>query len=383
MRVAVVGAGILGASVAYHLAGSGVIVEIIEERRPGAGTSGATFAYLNALRHSPPYSVLRLDAIRYWDNLAGKLGVPGLVHKDGSLFCSSNAGDMRELEHLAEEATGIGLAIEWLSRDDLRRHEPDLELGDTVEPILRVMEEGRLEVVPMIGHLVAAALMTGAVYLPVAVDAIEAVADGVELVIAGAVQKYDRVVVCAGVGTRKLLESLGVSVPIVSRPGVTIVTRPLPYRLQHVVYARGLHFQPDGGGRVLAGRTDYRDQLPDEAVTAAAAAETFALLRSMFHHFNDSHPECVRVGVRAIPGDGLPIAGTVPGAEAIYVLTSHSGISLGGLLGALVAHEVATGEALERLSPYRPARFQQKPLAERDFAPWAPGDRDWEQAADA
>ncbi|QIG46640.1 FAD-binding oxidoreductase [Nordella sp. HKS 07] len=72
MRAIVIGAGVVGTSVAYHLAKKGVDVTILEQDYVGAGTSGATFAWTNANR-KPPQMVERHH-----------FPESGPVHSDGS-----------------------------------------------------------------------------------------------------------------------------------------------------------------------------------------------------------------------------------------------------------------------------------------------------------
>jgi glycine/D-amino acid oxidase-like deaminating enzyme len=64
-----------------------------------------------------------------------------------------------------------------------------------------------------------------------------------------------------------------------------------------------------------------------------------------------------RIGVRPVPADGVSIAGPAPGFAGLYVAVTHSGVTLGPLLGRLVAEELASGEPPELLTPFRPARF--------------------------
>ena len=377
MRVAVVGAGIIGASVAYHLTRRGAKVEVVEAARPGAGTSTATFAYLNAIRHPKPYAAFRLSAMDYWHRLAGELGAGDLVHADGALFCADNPGDTTQLQAHAADAAEIGLKTQWLSRDAVMEDlEPDLDLPDTGQPVLRVPQEGRLEVGPMIGRLLAAALDGGASLRKGAVRRIETGGPALRLHLVDGVLAADRMVVCAGPQTSDVLSAAGIALPIERRPGVTIVTRPTALRLRHVVYARKVHFVPDGAGRILAGRTDYRTVLPSREEAAAHGAETLGLLRPLLRGFDDAEPECVRIGVRSIPGDGLPVVGPIPGLDGVYVAVSHSGISLGALIGLCAAEEIVDRTTPASLLPYRPDRFAAVDL-KTEFAPWAPGDVDW------
>lgn len=87
MHVAVVGAGLMGASVAYHLASSGADVTVVDPRQPGQATSGASFAWANAStpeiqdRH---YFELCSHAVEEHDVLAASLGGRWL-HRTGHL----------------------------------------------------------------------------------------------------------------------------------------------------------------------------------------------------------------------------------------------------------------------------------------------------------
>ena len=68
-------------------------------------------------------------------------------------------------------------------------------------------------------------------------------------------------------------------------------------------------------------------------------------------------PATVRLGVRPMASDDRPIAGPLPGVAGVYLLATHSGITLGPLLGQLAAREIVSGEPAALLAPYRPSRF--------------------------
>src|SRR5262245_54986841 len=143
MHAVVVGAGIIGASVAYHLAREGVSVDVLEARRPGSGTSSATFAYLNVVRSSGNYAALRLRAIKYWDQLAAEISATDLLHRHGSMFHAGTDADAAELERHVVNASAAGLICErWTPRAVVESLEPDLILPDTHHPIVRMPEEG-------------------------------------------------------------------------------------------------------------------------------------------------------------------------------------------------------------------------------------------------
>ena len=64
-----------------------------------------------------------------------------------------------------------------------------------------------------------------------------------------------------------------------------------------------------------------------------------------------------RVSNRPIPGDGFPSVGAVPTVPGYYEAVSHSGITLGPVIGRLLAAEILTGEPDAMLADFRPERF--------------------------
>jgi glycine/D-amino acid oxidase-like deaminating enzyme len=67
--------------------------------------------------------------------------------------------------------------------------------------------------------------------------------------------------------------------------------------------------------------------------------------------------EGARVAYRSIPGDDHPVVGEVPGRPGLYLLVTHSGGTMGPLLGRLAALEIARGERDTRLATFHPERI--------------------------
>jgi len=89
---------------------------------------------------------------------------------------------------------------------------------------------------------------------------------------------------------------------------------------------------------------DIAGRLLDRAVRVFPAARDVRIVES-------------RIGVRPMPGDGHTIAGRLPGLDNAWVIATHSGITLGPLLGQLIADEICRGTASALLAPFRPERF--------------------------
>ena len=73
LRVGVVGAGIVGASIAYHLSRAGARVTVFEKAQPGSGATQNSFAWLNAFVADPHYRALRLQSLMAYHDLDARL----------------------------------------------------------------------------------------------------------------------------------------------------------------------------------------------------------------------------------------------------------------------------------------------------------------------
>lgn len=136
-------------------------------------------------------------------------------------------------------------------------------------------------------------------------------------------------------------------------------TNPLPTRVDHVFTTPWLNVRPDGGGRLVIQGLDL-DHQADPAQPPAPDGELGAsLLRRLRHIVTGTlgaQLASLRVGQRAVPADGLSVAGFLGARERVYTLATHSGITLGPLLGRLAAREITSGAPDERLE-FRPGRF--------------------------
>ncbi|MGB8811792.1 MAG: FAD-binding oxidoreductase, partial [Paracoccaceae bacterium] len=168
----------------------------------------------------------------------------------------------------------------------------------------------------------------------------------------------DQVVIAAGVATEALLAPLGMALPMLSRPGLMVCTRPLPPTIHHILVSPHGELRQDRSGRILAptaaahqgDATETITQLPGDAAKA-----TMGMLRSLLPGV-DLQLEVVKMAHRPVPADGLPVVGPL-GIDGLYVATMHSGVTLAPLIATLVRDEVLLGEKAALLAPFRPQRL--------------------------
>ena len=166
MDIAVVGAGVVGAAVAYRLAEAGARVTVLEAAdHLGAGTSGRSFAWTNA-NDKPPraYHDLNVAGMRAHAALRDEFGMLPWWHGGGSIDWFATDAERAAQRARVERLQAWGYAAEWITPQQLHELEPDIDLaavGDA--PIAYYPEEGWLDPVPYLHGMLEAAQRHGAV----------------------------------------------------------------------------------------------------------------------------------------------------------------------------------------------------------------------------
>ena len=368
-RVVVVGAGLLGAAVADRLSAAGAEVTILEADRPGAGTSGSSFAWVNAQEKAPAaYFALNLAGVEAHRELARSLG-GDWYHPGGDILLGHGEAAARVAERI-ERHRAIDYDVVELDRAAVAVLEPDLDLdGDGAFAAAHFPSEAWIDPPVLVGWLLRRARSRGARVLGSAeVVELEVRAGRLAAITtrAGDRLSADLFVLAAGTATGRLAGLAGIRLPMAPSPGLLAVTRPAAVAVAHVVHADGLALRPDGGGRLMLASRQVDAALDlavrDVTTDSPSALELRARTRRLIPGLGDAPLEAARIGVRSVAADGLPVAGFAPGVDNLYLLVSHSGATLAPVLGELAAGELL-GEPCAELEPYRltAARMEVRP----------------------
>jgi glycine/D-amino acid oxidase-like deaminating enzyme len=102
---------------------------------------------------------------------------------------------------------------------------------------------------------------------------------------------------------------------------------------------------------------DHPMAFPDEALRAMHGNRILAKIGDVLPAARRVTLERLTLGFRPMPLDELPIVGAVPDLPNLYVVVTHSGVTLAPILGRYVTQEVMSGSRVEALAPFRPERF--------------------------
>jgi glycine/D-amino acid oxidase-like deaminating enzyme len=159
LRVGVVGGGIVGASIAYHLSLAGARVTLFEKAQPASGATQNSFAWVNAFVSDPNYRALRLKSLQAYHELDRRLKL-GIIW-GGYTNWASTAAQARSLEESAAQMAATPYPVHSLDTAELTAMTPGLIPGPVTEAFFSSID-GHLNPVDVTIRFLDAARKLGA-----------------------------------------------------------------------------------------------------------------------------------------------------------------------------------------------------------------------------
>ena len=369
----VVGSGILGSSLALHLARQGLQVQVVDiQSTEDLGvTTPASWAWLNANGKAPPeYAWLNQLGMDGWRRDPLLVNLPNW---SGAIVRFAQPQSPLLLKGYRAEGP--------LSETRLKELEPSVDLyGDDgyayffpdegfVDPSIAVQtlrkEAIKLGVsfqghVNVTGFLRSEDNRISGITAETKGDAENKEEDDI------LTMEADIVILAAGIGVKQLG-----NIPLLHRPGQIAFAKPLEesqrqqslqrilvdtVRESHVLQRQDGTFVTGGGALEVGGKGTAALQTAGNSKDWPLSADEI-LLRRARQVVPGMIGELLRSeqAVRPVPQDGLPAVGYIN--NGLYALVSHSGVTLAPILGALAATEIANRVSIEALQPFRPTRF--------------------------
>jgi glycine/D-amino acid oxidase-like deaminating enzyme len=364
MHVVVIGAGMIGSSVAYECAKAGAQITVFDAGKLGGDASAVSFAWTNATSKNPrSYFALNVAGMRAHIELRRDFGGSPWLWQTGSLeWRTTKEGRGWQAQNF-EQMRDWGYGIEWIGAGRLAAMEPDLDVGAIGDsPVVYYPEEGWVD--PMVYSawlLRAASRQFSATLVPDTPIARVETRGGRAVAVrtaSGEQISADFIVNCTG---SRAGSDLGVpALTLAPTVGVLAFTPPLASTLRSQFHADDLNVRPDGAGRLMIQNAAVERRQPGAGKLRADGPEAHELIEAAGRYLpvlRGVEIEAIRTTTRPMPKDGFPCVGVMPDMDNYYVAVTHSGVTLAPYLGRALADEIVFGDVHDSLRPFTPRRF--------------------------
>jgi sarcosine oxidase subunit beta len=373
-HIVIIGGGVMGASVAYHLAKRGVRDIVLLEKEPfwGAGATGKCaggIRYQFSTAINIELSKLSLPMLERFEE---ELGQAIDLRWPGYLFLLTNEADVAKFEHNVALQNSLGVATEWLSGDDVRTRVPLLHAPDVIAATFHAGDGLADPNGVVVGYVNGAKRLGVSTATEVTVQAIETSGGRVSGVQTnGGSIACEMVVNATGPWAAPLSETAGVTLPVTPVRRQILTTTPLPALPPDfpfiIDFAQSLYFHREGEG-LLTGQSNPDeapgfDERVDQAWEYAHMERAIARLPLLEQAGRAAH----WAGLYEVTPDAHPVIGGVDELTGYYVITGFSGHGFmhGPIAGLLLSEIILDGKATTLdISMLDYARFAEDRLIE-------------------
>jgi sarcosine oxidase subunit beta len=379
--IVILGAGVMGASIAFHLARrkAGTIV-LIEKDHFGRGSSGRSSALIRMHYSFAREVQLALVSLRMFENWQEIVGQPGDFHRTGFVRIAL-PNETEGLKRNVQMQRDLGVNVTLLDQGQLRALAPDWNV-DEVEVAAYEPDSGYGDGAAVAGDFLGAARDMGAQYF----SRTQATAFLVEsghvrgVVTDQGTIAAPTVISATGLWTKPLFQPIGCDLPIECEfHQVAILRRPPDLRglgCACIDSVTATYFRPDGQDKFLVG--DFhgtRPVDPDNFPQSASDESLEELIERACRRIPKlSQAEVMRgvTGVYDMTPDSRPLLGEIPGVGGLYVCAGFSGMGfkISPAIGLVMSELLLDGEAKTvDISAFRPNRFaENQPIqAENEY----------------
>lgn len=350
-EVVIVGGGIVGSSIAYHLAAAGCkdVLVIERETQQGKGSTGKSMGGVRAQFATPTNIQMSLYSIPFYASFDDRLGYPAGYRPQGYLFLATSEKHLNYLRANQAKQRALGLkCVEMIDAQNIRMMFPQLHADDVIGGSFCATDGFVDPYSAMIGFMTWATEHGAKLWRHVEVTGIVRDQDGVAAVETSRGTVATRVVVnAAGAWAAELGRMAGVEIPVKPVKRMLVPTEPFsefPHTAPMIIdMSNGFHFRPESLGFLLAWNepeervgfdTDFEPEFIEKILTHAASRvpcfENLAI-----------NPKKAWAGLYEVTPDHHCILGPVESLKGFFLANGFSGHG--------VMHAPATGKILADL----------------------------------
>ncbi len=350
-EVVIIGGGIVGSSIAYHLIAAGCkdVLVIERESAQGKGSTGKSMGGVRAQFSTPTNIQMSLYSIPFYASFDVRLGHPAGYRPQGYLFCATNAEHLAYLRTNFEKQVAMGLKdVRLVNAGEIRKLFPQLRSDDIVGGSFCPTDGFVDPYSAMIGFMSWASDHGAKLWKNANVSAIQCDSRGIASVETTKGSVATRTVVnAAGPWAVEVARMVGIDLAVKPLRRMLVPTEPFdgfPHSAPMIIdMSNGFHFRPEGLGFLLAWndpeetpgyKTDFDPGFIEKILTRAAdrvpVFENLAV-----------NPKRAWAGLYEMTPDHHPILGAVPEVPGFYLANGFSGHG--------VMHAPATGKILADL----------------------------------
>ncbi len=367
-KIIVIGAGIIGTTIAYELSKMGADVTLIDQEFPGSAASGSSFSWINATYPKKPYPY----------NLLSQLGIDAYRSLEKEINLKINWGGSLEWFDSDQEQTNLmneiknlkkyprHSAVDVINEREARALEPSIDFNN--QNIVFSRADGAIDTIHAINLMIENIKFNGgSVLYPCRFQGLNytnRILSSVETTVGEL--EADQAIFATGIDSGRLL-SIDMMKP--STPGIIVTSKPTGKLLKRIIVGPGAHIHQQLDGRIIFGEqsgapTSHLDRLsnkpknfPSELFAQDHINRIFDTAKTFMKKVEDLKVEKTSIGWRPLPKDGRPVIGRIDGLSGIYIAVMHSGVSLAAIVGKLVSEEILNGSTNLLLKDFRPSRF--------------------------
>ncbi|QKY69708.1 glycine oxidase ThiO [Lentibacillus sp. CBA3610] len=344
--VIIVGGGVIGNSIAFHLSKRHYHVLVIEKDTIGQKASGAAAGMLGAQNEvgaDSPLSSLARQSRAMFPPLAEELkslsGIDIELIHSGIIRLARTEEEAKQLKQAADRQQNSGEDAEWLSREQLKEKEPNLS-ADSMAGALYMPYDGQVNARLLTKALAHSAVKLGADILEhtevqdflTENNRITGVRTTTGTILANSV------VTAGGAWSRDLLKKTDLALDVYPVKGECFSVYHDEHLMTSSIFSPGCYVVPKSGGRFIIGATQKPDSL-DDSVRLDGLHSLIKRAIGLISELRNAKWEKAWTGHRPQTKNGLPYMGEHPDINGLWVAAGHfrNGILLAPITGSLMA----------------------------------------------